>query len=99
MKTGFTTLAAIIIAASSQATAAADTEHGKSLVKEHCTKCHDDGMYTRKDRKVTTLNGLQNQVRRCETNLELKWFEDDIDDVISYLNTQYYKFGESHDGM
>jgi len=94
MKTNFTTLVAILMAAISQATAATDTEHGKNLVKAHCTSCHDAGMYTRKDHKVTTLNGLQNQVRRCETNLELKWFDDDIDAVINYLNTQYYKFGE-----
>jgi cytochrome c553 len=92
MKTVFAGLAAISMAAISQATTAADTDHGQNLEKEHCSSCHDDSMYTREKRRVTTLDGLQNQVRRCELNLGLKWFDDDINDVVTYLNNQYYKF-------
>ena len=76
----------------SPATTAADTGHCQNLVKEHCSGCHDDGIYTREERRVTTLDGLQNQVRRCDINLGLKWFDDDINDVVTYLNNQYYKF-------
>jgi hypothetical protein len=75
-----------------QTVTTAGTENGKTLTGKHCTGCHDDSMYTREDRRVTTLSALQNQVRHCETNLELKWFEDDITDVTNHLNTQYYKF-------
>ena len=69
---------------------AADINHGKSLQQENCMGCHDDGMYTRKDRKVTTLDGLTKQVKRCELSLGLQWFDDDVADVIEYLNTIYY---------
>jgi len=54
--------------------------------------CHDDGMYTREDRRVTTMDALRHQVQRCETNLNLAWFPEDVDAVIEYLNTTFYKF-------
>jgi cytochrome c2 len=92
MKTVHAGLAAIFMVTISPATAAADTGHGQDLVNKHCTRCHDDGIYTREEHRVTTLNGLQNQVRRCDINLGLKWFDDDINDVVIYLNNQYYKF-------
>lgn len=71
---------------------AADTSHGKSLKQQNCMTCHDDGVYTRKDRRVTTMAGLQKQVRRCEQTLELKWFDEDVDAVAGYLNEAFYKF-------
>ena len=73
------------------ATQAADAERGKQLVDKHCTSCHDDKVYTRKNRRVTTLDGLKKQVKRCELNLGLTWFDEDINDVVSYLNSSYYK--------
>ena len=71
---------------------AADTAHGKNLTQQHCMSCHDNSMYTRDKRRVTTLAGLQNQVRRCELSLGLKWFDEDINDVTAYLNESFYKF-------
>jgi mono/diheme cytochrome c family protein len=89
----------IVLILLSPLTQAADAEHGKTLHQTHCTSCHigmtgGDGspLYTRKDRRVNSLQGLKKQVRRCETTLELKWFDDDVADVVEYLNTQYYKF-------
>ena len=69
---------------------AADLDNGKALVEANCTKCHDARVYTRPDRRVTTLEGLTAQVRRCELSLGLKWFDDDIGDVAAYLNENYY---------
>ncbi len=71
---------------------AADTAHGKTLAQQHCTACHDNGVYTRENRRVTTLDGLRTQVRRCELSLGLKWFDEDINDVTGYLNESFYKF-------
>jgi len=83
------TLAACLLAA---APAVADIENGKALVAGNCTKCHDERIYTRPDHRVTTLDGLNKQVRRCELSLGLKWFDDEIDDVAAYLNQTYYHF-------
>lgn len=71
---------------------AAVADNGAKLHQEHCTSCHDDSVYTRKDRRVTSLAGLKKQVQRCELSQGLKWFEEDVDDVVNYLNTTYYKF-------
>ena len=78
---------------------AADAARGKQLHDKTCVGCHrnmtgGDGsvLYTRSQRRVHNLAQLESQVRRCETNLNLKWFDDDILDVVEYLNQQYYKF-------
>jgi len=67
-------------------------DNGADLYAANCTSCHDDSVYTRKDRRVTSLAGLRKQVQRCELSQGLKWFDEDVDDVVSYLNTTYYKF-------
>jgi cytochrome c553 len=65
---------------------------GKTLHQKNCTSCHDDSMYTRENPRVTTIDGLSSQVRRCELALGLKWFDEDIDAVVNYLNNNYYHF-------
>jgi len=72
---------------------------GAELHQAHCIACHDNMtegnaslLYTRKDRNVSTLNGLTNQVQRCVINLKLDWFDDEIHDVSNYLNAQYYHY-------
>ena len=73
--------------------------HGEKLHQQSCTACHGkmtggDGstLYTRSNRRVNSLPALNAQVRRCESNLELKWFDEDINSVSEYLNAEYYKF-------
>ncbi len=79
----------------------ADAIAGKALVEKNCVSCHahnfgGDGstIYTREDRKVKTSKGLVAQVRNCNTNLGLKWFEDEELNVAKHLNQTYYKFAE-----
>jgi CxxC motif-containing protein (DUF1111 family) len=71
---------------------AADEEGIQSLYDEHCVACHGTEVYTREDRKVTSLPALETQVQRCETALGLRWFDDDIADMSQFLNTHYYHF-------
>ncbi len=78
------------LVAASSSLLAIDIEHGKSLQQKNCMSCHDDGMYTREERRITTLDALRHQVQRCETNLNLQWFPEDVDAVIEYLNTTFY---------
>ena len=72
--------------------ALADAERGQQLHDEHCMKCHDTGVYTREDRRVADRDALVKQVKRCELNLGLSWFDTDINDVVQYLDQSYYKF-------
>ena len=85
-------LTAALLLAATGPLMAADTAHGKELKQKNCMGCHEDGVYTRKDRRVTSLAGLEKQVRRCELTLGLQWFDEDVNDVVAYLNQAYYKF-------
>jgi mono/diheme cytochrome c family protein len=63
-----------------------------ALHETNCIKCHGSEVYTRGDRKVASLDGLGRQVRQCETALGLRWFDDEIADVTTYLNDKFYRF-------
>ena len=82
----------VCLLAATSSLQAANPDNGKTLVDSNCTKCHDERVYTRPDRRVTTLEGLNKQVTRCEQSLGLKWFDDDIADVAAYLNQTYSHF-------
>lgn len=78
---------------------AADIKKGEQLVNTQCVSCHaarfgsnGSEIYTRPDHRVTSLTGLQKQVIRCRDNLKLTWFDEDVDDVVAFLNARYYKF-------
>jgi mono/diheme cytochrome c family protein len=77
----------------------ADIPAGKALHEKNCIACHassygGDGsaIYTRDFAKVTSTKALVTQVRNCNTNLGLKWFEDEELNVAAHLNHTYYKF-------
>ena len=84
--------AAILAAVFATPLQAADIGNGDDLHFTHCTGCHDDSVYTRDNRRVKTLQRLAEQVRFCKDSLELTWFDEDVDDVIAYLNQAYYHF-------
>jgi cytochrome c553 len=90
MKPTFLMSITLCLLAAAPSVPAANPDNGKTLVDANCTKCHNERIYTRPDRRVTSLDGLNQQVRRCELSLGLKWFDDDIDDVAAYLNQTYY---------
>ena len=92
MKRTLMTLTCTLLLAGVPLAQAADAERGKKLVTENCVACHDDSVYTRKQRRVNSLDDLKKQVKRCEFNLDLAWFDEDISAVVSYLNSTYYRF-------
>ncbi len=71
---------------------AADEDRGKMLHDAHCLSCHGTTAYTRPNHFIATLAALQQQVRRCEIPAAAKWSEDDVENVVAYLNHQFYKF-------
>lgn len=83
----------ISVATSTIAMADGNIANGKKLYKgSKCNQCHGTEVFTRKDRKVTNLSKLEAQVRRCDSNLNTNWFDDEIIDVTAHLNKAYYKF-------
>ena len=92
MKKSLLAALTLLLGIATATTQAADIKNGKKLQQKNCMSCHDDGIYSREDRRVTSSDALRAQVQRCETNLNLQWFPEDVDAVIEYLNTSYYKF-------
>ena len=95
----FFCIGAYISASANELFAKADVAAGKALHEKNCISCHassygGDGsaIYTREYNKVKTSKGLITQVRNCNTNIGLKWFEDEELNVAAYLNKAYYKF-------
>jgi len=85
-------LVSLCLAGASHTLLAADLKNGKQLQQKNCMSCHDNGMYTRDERRVKNLSALRTQVQRCETTLGLTWFDEEVDDVTAYLNKSFYKF-------
>ena len=80
-------------------TAYADIENGMRLHEENCISCHalrygNDGteIYTRPNHRIKNLAALKKQVNRCKDNIGLTWFDDDVNDVVEYLNKTFYQF-------
>jgi len=71
---------------------AADISNGKSLHTGNCLSCHTPNKYMPSTRSIHDLAALKTQVKRCDYSLGTQWFDDDIADVIAYLNQDYYKF-------
>lgn len=86
-------IAAVVgFALCSTTTFAVDTATGKTLVDDNCYSCHENEVYTREKRMVTSRPGLSKQVQRCELSLGLKWFDEDVENAAEYLNQQFYHF-------
>jgi len=78
---------------------AADIQHGKKLHDQNCIHCHASivggngtAIYTRPDRHIDSLAALNKQVHRCKNSLGVSWPEDQIQDVVTYLNQTFYHF-------
>lgn len=69
-----------------------DSKNGGKLHQSSCTACHDSKVYTRADRKIKSINGLEGRVEMCSVNLKTQYNDDQNSDIVSYLNANYYKF-------
>ena len=42
-----------------------------------------------------SYDALHERVRQCEIMAEMAWFDEEIDDVVSFLNHAYYRFEDA----
>lgn len=87
-----TLIAAALMFASSYALAATDTVNGEKLYNDNCQRCHDTSIHTRPDRIIFSKSALKKRVMFCESMAAAKWSEQQINDVVEYLNNAFYKF-------
>lgn len=71
---------------------AADAARGKKLHDQKCFGCHDTRQYTRKNRIIHTFEDLQGRVEFCDAASKAGFSPEDIEDVVAYLNKEFYKF-------
>jgi mono/diheme cytochrome c family protein len=84
----------MLLTGAGAARADADADAGKALHDAHCLKCHKADVYTRKDHLVQNLAQLSKRVMNCQLSVGVNWFDDDVANVVEYLNQNYYHFKE-----
>jgi mono/diheme cytochrome c family protein len=67
---------------------------GQLLYENHCLECHASVIHVRETHRALTLKDLEYWVTLWADDLKLPWGEDEIGDVVDYLNHRYYKFEE-----
>lgn len=67
-------------------------ERGGLLYSTHCSACHNSTIHWRERKLATDWASLKVQVKLWQGFTKLRWSEEDIIDVTSYLNTHYYNF-------
>ncbi|MEE8387961.1 MAG: hypothetical protein V3R65_05245 [Acidiferrobacterales bacterium] len=69
-----------------------NNKNGGKLHQRSCTACHDSKVYTRKDRKIRSINGLEGRVETCSINLNTHYTDGQNSDIVKFLNDNYYQF-------
>ncbi len=69
---------------------AADADRGKLLYEARCDSCHDQSVHTRGRRVAANFEEVRKYVRRWNINLGGAWGEEEITDVVIYLNGKFY---------
>ncbi len=65
---------------------------GQLLYENHCMSCHESMVRIRTRQQVTSLAALRKEVSRWARHMQLRWSSEDLNDVVAYLNRQYYRF-------
>ena len=69
-----------------------DSADGSFLHDANCLGCHDTGVYTRKDRRIRSLDALKGQLASCSHMANLQFSAIEMQNIIRYLNDQFYQF-------
>ena len=70
----------------------ANAERGGELYESRCGECHSESVHGREKRVATDFSEVRRWVSRWNENLELRWGDEEIDDVTVYLNKTYYRY-------
>jgi hypothetical protein len=75
-----------------------DAQNGKELyISTKCYECHEASHFLSEYRKAKNFEQLHNRVEDCRYRSNADWFDEDRDDVVHYLNTEYYKYKRAND--
>jgi len=86
---GAMTLAATLFA--SPVAGAGDPVKGEVLHRD-CLGCHGTELYVPPRAKVKTLAALKKETERWNDRMNPKFTKQEIEDLVAYLNRDFYKF-------
>ena len=69
-----------------------EASRGELLYSTHCIAFHSTQMHWRQNKTATDWNTLRFEVRRWQANNALSWNDDDITEVVRYLNDLIYRY-------
>ncbi len=92
MKRTLFALVTFAVGVSAHAALPGDSAQGKRLHDANCMGCHNTSVYTRKDRRIQSLDGLHQQLNDCSHAAKVKFVVEEQRSVVKYLNEQFYKF-------
>lgn len=72
-------------------TDAADAANGEKLHQD-CLQCHGTKVYLPPRRKINSLKALRKEVERWNDSYNPKMSKAEIDDLVAYLDRDFYKF-------
>jgi mono/diheme cytochrome c family protein len=79
-------------AGSAGAAEAPDLERGRGLYENHCQVCHTPKVHSRPNRLPLDANELRLIVENWQSEENLRWSRQDVEDVVYYLRQTRYKF-------
>lgn len=85
-------LSILLISSTYAAALPGDSAEGKRLFDANCTKCHQTDIFTRKDRKIQSLDALKEQLVSCMHAANVEFSESEKQDLLKYLNDDFYHF-------
>jgi cytochrome c5 len=65
---------------------------GQQLYENHCTSCHESTVYIRERRRAKTFADVRGWTVHWSKELKLNWGQEEVDDVVRYLNGQFYRY-------
>ncbi|MGQ0524774.1 MAG: c-type cytochrome [Betaproteobacteria bacterium] len=83
----------LTISASGIALAAGDPARGAAL-HEACLGCHGTELYVPPKAKIKTLSALKKEVDRWNDRYNPKFSKQEIEDLVVYLNRDFYKLAK-----
>ncbi|MGV3627146.1 MAG: c-type cytochrome [Betaproteobacteria bacterium] len=73
--------------------AAGDPARGEKL-HDSCLGCHGTALYVPPKAKIKTLAALKKEIERWNDRMNPKFNKQEIDDLVVYLNRDFYKFAQ-----
>lgn len=82
----------LVLATRAHAAIPGDAVEGRRLHDAHCMGCHDTGVYTRKDRKMGSVDAVRQQLQDCSHMAKQEFSPAQAQHLLKYLNEQFYRF-------